>query len=290
MNSVYAIVNQKGGVGKTTTAVNLAACAALASRKTLLIDLDAQANATSGLGIDPSGLERCVYDVLLPPEAGTDAVQMADVIIETAVEGLFLAPATIDLAAADISLANAIARELRLQRSLSPIAAQYDLILIDTGPSLGILTINSLSAASQVIIPIQCEYYALEGLSQLLEVIALVQRELNPGLRIAGAVLTMYDARTRLAADVAREVRENFPGRVFETVIPRNVRLAEAPSYGMPVVLYDPSCPGAQAYLRLYEEVFGDEAPRIGQGAVGADFQREEDPGRSDDHDTHLPG
>jgi len=277
----FAVVNQKGGVGKTTTAVNLAACAGSDGVRTLLVDLDAQGNATSGLGVERAQLEACMYDVLTSSESGQDAVGLKDIIVGTAVENLDVAPATIDLAGADLSLANAIAREMRLRRALLSVDSDYDLIIIDTGPSLGILTVNSLSAAQEVIIPIQCEYYALEGLSQLLDVVSLVRQQINPDLKIAGAVLTMYDARTRLASDVLEEVRRTFPGRVFETIIPRNVRLAEAPSYGMPIILYDPSCAGAQAYVQLYREVLVDEAARTGTGIVGTNLGDSGNPDRS---------
>jgi chromosome partitioning protein len=260
MARVYCVVNQKGGVGKTTTAVNLAACAALDGRPTLLVDLDAQGNATSGLGIDRSALQACVYDVLMGGSAAGGGVQLSEVIVPTVVAGLELVPATINLAAADLSLASAMARELRLRTALEGVGDRYGLIIIDTGPSLNILTINALVAADEVIVPIQCEYYALEGISQLLNVIELVRAQLNEGLEVAGAVLTMFDARTRLSVEVAEEVRANFPGRVFRTVIPRNVRLAEAPSHGLPVVLYAPSSPGARAYTELYREVFGSGA------------------------------
>ncbi len=282
---VVAVVNQKGGVGKTTTCVNLAACAAMAGKRTLLVDMDPQGNATSGLGIDKASLEACIYDLLVAAD-GTNSTEPTEVIRTTAIDGLDLLPATIDLAGADLSLANAIARELRLRRVIEPLAPRYDLILVDTAPSLGLLTVNALAAAEGVVIPIQCEYYALEGLSQLLEVIRLVRTQLNPGLQIVGAVLTMMDSRTRLAADVAREVRSVFPGRVFQTVIPRNVRLAEAPSYGEPAVVYDPSCPGAQAYKALYREVFGDEEAWSGQGAGGTSVRLDSGP-PDGDGDTH---
>jgi chromosome partitioning protein len=279
-------VNQKGGVGKTTTAVNLAACAAEDGVKTLIVDLDAQGNATSGLGMERGELEACMYDVLTSEE-GPNGVEITDIVLETAVPNLFIAPATIDLAAADLSLSHAIAREMRLRRALERVAEAYELVIIDTGPSLGILTINSLCAADEVVIPIQCEYYALEGLSQLLDVIRLVKAQINPRLTVAGAVLTMYDVRTRLSAEVAEEVRRSFPGRVFETVIPRNVRLAEAPSYGMPVILYDPTCAGAQAYRQLYKEVLGDEEARAGQRTVRTDFG---EPGATTGHNANSDG
>ena len=287
MLKTVTVVNQKGGVGKTTTCVNLAACAALRGKRTLLVDMDPQGNATSGLGIDKASLEACIYDLLVAADGLSD-INPEEVIRQTNISGLDILPATIDLAGADLTLANAIARELRLRRVLEQIAPRYDLILIDTAPSLGLLTVNSLAAADAVLIPIQCEYYALEGLSQLLEVIRLVRLQLNPSLAILGAVLTMMDARTRLAADVAEEVRKVFPGRVFETVIPRNVRLAEAPSYGEPAVIYDPTCAGAKAYEALYQEVFGNEEARTWEGTGGTSFGDRERVSDSD-QDTHQP-
>ncbi|MBC7287878.1 MAG: ParA family protein [Armatimonadetes bacterium] len=266
---VLAVVNQKGGVGKTTTCINLAACSALAGWTTLVVDLDPQGNATSGLGIDRSSVEASVYDLLVPA-SGCNGTKLRDIMKPAALPGLYVLPATIDLAAADLVLANAIARELRLRSALQGQIDDIHLVLIDTPPSLGLLTVNALAAAEGILVPVQCEYYALEGLSLLLDVVALVRSQLNPALQILGAVLTMFDARTRLAFDVAQEVRKAFPGRVFNTVIPRNVRLAEAPSYGQPVVLYDPECAGARAYRDLYLEVFGDEETRVGEGLGGA--------------------
>lgn len=259
MTKAYAIVNQKGGVGKTTTAANLAACGALSGRKVLLVDMDPQGNATSGLGIERGMLSRCVYDLLTDDDWKEECPDpLSEVIVPTSVENLWVVPATLDLAGAELTLATAIAREKKLQQALQPARSRFDLILIDTGPSLGLLTINSLAAAEAVLIPIQCEYYALEGLTQLLKVVKLVQGQINPRLRIAGVVLTMFDARTNLSREVAEEVAAHFPGRVYKSVVPRNVRLAEAPSHGLPAMLYDRNSSGAKAYQRLYEEVFGN--------------------------------
>lgn len=257
MARCYAMVNQKGGVAKTTSVINLAAVAALEGKSVLVVDADPQGNATSGLGIERDQIQYCLYDLLTRFD-GDGSPAIDEVILPTATPNLDCLPATIDLAGAQLALANAIARELRLRRVLDPIRHAYDIVLIDTAPSLGLLTINALAAADRVLIPIQCEYYALEGLSQLLQIIAMVQAEINPSLTIGGAILTMYDSRTNLAEDVAEEVRRNFPGRTFQAKVPRNVRLAEAPSRGLPGVIYDKHCPGSAAYRRLYWEVFED--------------------------------
>ena len=262
-----AVVNQKGGVGKTTTAINLAAAVAADGRRVLVVDADAQGNATSGLGVDRHDLSQCIYDLLVadPTEVSDDLVR--SVIRPTQVENLSVLPSTIDLAGADMVLASALGRERRLQRALGHVARDTDVVLIDSPPSLGLLTVNCLVAAQSVLIPMQCEYYALEGLSQLLHVIQVVQAELNPRLSVQGVVLTMYDARTKLSHEVAEEVRSHFSGRVYETVIPRNVRLAEAPSYGMPGVIFDPGCAGAKAYQSLAREVFGNAKEGSRKGA-----------------------
>lgn len=258
MQEIYAIINQKGGVGKTTTAVNLAAWAAVDGKRVLLVDGDPQGNATSALGIDRRNLQRCLYDVLTSDITGGPTISMRDAIVPSCVEGLDVVPATINLAGADMTLASAIARDTRLRHALAPVQNDYDIIIIDTAPSLGVLTVNALAAAHKCLIPIQCEYYALEGLSQLMKVINLVQSQVNPALQIGGMVLTMYDARTNLSLEVAADVRETFHGRVYETLIPRNIRLAEAPGHKMPAVLYDRHSVGAKRYWMLYKEVFSN--------------------------------
>ena len=246
MRRSIAIVNQKGGVGKSTTAVNLGACLADAGQRTLLVDLDPQANSTSGLGI-PRDRGSSIYDLLL------DGMALADVVVSSPVPDLLVVPSSINLAGAEVELAGLVGRETRLRRILDD--ADFPIVLLDCPPSLGLLTINALTAATEALIPIQCEYYALEGLTQLLQSIELVRRHLNPTLEISGVALTMYDSRTNLSDQVAAEVRRFFGDRVYNTVIPRSVRLAEAPSHGKPITIYDPSSRGAQAYQALAQEV-----------------------------------
>jgi chromosome partitioning protein len=248
MGTVYAIANQKGGVGKTTTAVNVAACIAEAGYETLLIDIDPQANATVGLGVAKDVVPNA-YDVL------SGEVDAMEALVPTAIQRLFVLPSSPDLAGANMELPRQPGSENRLRDALGGIRERFAFTLLDCPPSLGPLTVNALVAADRVIVPVQTEYFALEGLAGLLDTLALVQRELNPGLSIAGMLLTMHDGRTRLARDVEREVREHFPELVFETVIPRNVRIGEAPSYGRPVIHHDPHCAGSDAYFELAKEV-----------------------------------
>ncbi len=245
---VVALANQKGGVGKSTTAINLSAALALQGLRCLLVDLDPQGNATSGIGIDRSSISTSIYDVLLKETPIEDAVEASSV------KNLFVVPATIDLAGAEIELVPAFAREGRLKTAVAEVVSDYDAIFVDCPPSLGLLTVNALTAAGEVLIPIQCEYYALEGLSQLLTNVDRIKRSLNPGLAVEGVILTMYDARTNLSRDVAAQVRNHFGNRTYRTVIPRSVRISEAPSYGEPIEAFDPMTRGAIAYRELGRE------------------------------------
>ncbi len=249
MARIIAIANQKGGVGKTTTAINLSACIAVAEKRTLLIDIDPQANTTSGLGIDHSGEHKSIYEVIIEEE------DINNVIVSTEISYLDLLPSNIKLVGAEVELVNMIGREKILKQILKNITQNYDYIFIDCPPSLGLLTVNSLTAADSVLIPIQCEYYALEGLSQLLKTIRLVQKNLNSKLEIEGVLLTMYDNRLNLSNQVSEEVKKFFEDKVFKTAIPRNVRISEAPSFGKPIILYDAVCTGTESYMNLAREV-----------------------------------
>jgi chromosome partitioning protein len=253
-----AVANQKGGVGKTTTAVNLGAALAELGYRVLVVDLDPQGNATTGLGINARNLQSSIYDVLL------NDLDLEDCIEPTAVRNLFLAPATIDLAGAEIELVPAFSRELRLRRALERLGDDYDFVFIDCPPSLGLLTVNGLAAATEVLVPIQCEYYALEGLGQLLRNVELVQRNLNPTLELGAIILTMYDARTKLSDQVTKEVRRHFGAKVCRNIVPRTVRLSEAPSFGQPIIVFDSTSRGAIAYRELAKEVSGGTPRRAG--------------------------
>ena len=271
MGKLISIANQKGGVGKTTTAVNLAASLAAAERSCLLIDCDPQGNATTGLGIDRSNLDKGLYDLLL------GAVTEEEIIMETELSGLHVIGAAMNLIGAEVEMVSMKDKEFLLRKALTAIRQTYDYVFLDCPPSLGFLTVNALTAADSVLVPLQCEYYALEGLSQLLKTVKAVKRGLNPRLALAGILLTMYDKRNNLSQQVADEVRAHFKGSVFKTVIPRNVRLSEAPSHGRPILLYDIQCKGAQSYLALAQELIGREVFRHGKekgpgkGAVGPD-------------------
>ena len=249
MAKVIAIANQKGGVGKTTTSVNLSACLGELGQRVLLIDIDPQGNATSGLGIDKGKIEKSIYDVLV------DDIPIKDTVIGTEVDNLKVLPATIQLAGAEIELVASMSRDTKLKKAIDKIKNEYDFVIIDCPPSLGLLTINSLTAANSILVPIQCEFYALEGLSQLLKTITLIQDNLNQDLVLEGVVLTMFDSRTNLSGQVVQEVKNHFQQKVFKTIIPRNVRLSEAPSFGRPVIKYDPKSKGAEVYYNLAKEV-----------------------------------
>lgn len=263
MGKVIAVANQKGGVGKTTTTVNLAACLAKLGKKVLLIDIDPQGNSTSGLGIDKRRCEKTVYDCLI------NETPMNEVMIETQYENLWICPSNLELSGAEIELISVIGRENRLKESVSTVKEDFDYIFIDTPPSLGLITINTMTAADSVIIPIQCEFYALEGVSQLIETIKQIKKALNPNLCIQGIVMTMYDARTNLAVEVVDEVKRFFPESVYKTIIPRNVRISEAPGFGRPVIYYDGSSRGAESYMELAEEIEMQIANEKNKGLEG---------------------
>jgi len=252
MAKVLAITNQKGGVGKTTTAINLSACLALYKKRVLLLDIDPQGNTSSGIGLNRTKIQRCIYDVLI------NQAPIKEIIMNSQIKNLDVLPSTIQLAGAEIELVNYISRENRLKHALKTIKDNYQYIIIDCPPSLGLLTLNSLTAADTIIIPIQCEYYALEGIGQLLNTINLVKENLNFSLEIEGILFTMYDSRTNLSRDVVNEVRKYIKGRIFNSIIPRNVRVSEAPSYGKPVVIYDKNSKGAIAYRKLAKEVMSN--------------------------------
>lgn len=249
MGEIITICNQKGGVGKTTTAVNLAACLAAAEKKTLLIDIDAQGNATTGVGIDKATLDGTIYDVLI------DDHDFSSVLKSTSLEYLKVIPANHDLAGAEVELVGVIGRETRLKDRLQPILSEFDFVIIDSPPSLGLLTLNALSAASSVLIPVQCEYYAMEGIANLYRTIELVRDRINPDLKVRGIVLTMYDKRNNLSLQVSENIRSYFKEKVFQVIIPRNVKLSEAPSHGRPIILYDVNSKGALAYFELTQEI-----------------------------------
>lgn len=257
MAKVIAIANQKGGVGKTTTAVNLSSCLAFKGKKVVIIDVDPQGNTTSGLGVEKKTIDKSIYDVII------NNVNIEDALVKTVVDNLYLCPSNIQLVGAEVELVSVISRETRMKAAIKDIRDKYDFIIIDCPPSLGLLTLNSLTASDTILVPIQCEYYALEGLSQLMNTVDLVQKHLNPELDVEGVVLTMFDARTNLSIQVVEDVKKHFRNKVYRTIIPRNVRLSEAPSFGLPIILYDPKSKGAECYLELAQEVI-DYSEEVG--------------------------
>lgn len=284
MGKIVAVCNQKGGVGKTTTAVNLSAAMAQEGVRVLLVDLDPQANATSGVGIDKKAVEKSIYQVLL------DSVPASEVVVNTQVKNLSLIPSHSSLSGAEVELVSIMGRERKLKKALDPVKNSYDLIIIDSPPSLGLLTVNALTAADSILIPLQCEYYALEGLTQLLETIKAVQEDLNPGLMTEGVLMTMADFRTKLTNDVIEEVRSYFGSKVYDVVIPRSVRLSEAPSRGLPISLYDPTSSGAKAYAdlakKIKETIHAGNHTRSGQRDPGIDSGRKPDLEGGDNQDS----
>jgi chromosome partitioning protein len=283
VRQTIACANQKGGVGKTTTVVNLATYLALAGDRVLVVDFDPQGNATSGFGVDRAGLEQSVYDALVGP------VRLSDLIVPRPSAGVDLVPSSIALAGAEVEMASMERRERRLSKLIEELEGDYDYVLIDSPPSLGLLTVNSLTAADSVLIPLQCEYYALEGLTQLIATINLVRDHLNPSLEIKGVVLTMYDARTNLSSDVASEVRRHLDGRVFDTVVPRSVRLSEAPSYGVPIAFYSPESKGAAAYASLAAELRARDGRPLKPPASGTPGEEARGPGTTQPETEVMP-
>lgn len=249
MSKIIAIANQKGGVGKTTTSVNLSSCLAVKGKKILIIDIDPQGNTSSGLGIDKTKIRKSIYDVII------NGIPIEETLVDTKIDTLKLSPSNIQLAGAEVELVSVISRETRLKFALESIKDKFDYIIIDCPPSLGLITLNALTAANTILVPIQCEYYALEGLSQLMNTVGIIQKHLNPALKVEGVVLTMFDARTNLSIQVVDEVKKYFGNKVYRTIIPRNVRLSEAPSYGLPIILYDSKSKGAECYMDLADEV-----------------------------------
>lgn len=253
MGRIIAIANQKGGVGKTTTAINLSSCLAEKGKKVLAVDMDPQGNMTSGLGVDKNSVEKTIYDLII------GEIEVENVIIENVLDNLDIIPTSIDLSAAEIELIDVEDKEFVLKNAIHKVKEQYDFVIIDCPPSLSMLTINAMTTADSIIVPIQCEYYALEGLSQLIHTVELVKSRLNPILEIEGVVFTMYDARTNLSLQVVENVKDNLQQTIYKTIIPRNIRLAEAPSYGMPINVYDPKSTGAESYMKLADEVIDKE-------------------------------